>query len=63
MREAFARLLVTFHHVRDFRDLVRFLACIVFYQAGIQTVITLAAIYAHGQSGNQGGGDNHHMHH
>ena len=46
VREAFARLLVTFHHVRDFRDLVRFLACIVFYQAGIQTVITLAAIYA-----------------
>ena len=28
------------------RDLQRFLVCIVFYQAGIQAVITLAAIYA-----------------
>jgi len=35
--------------VRDagrYRDLTRFLVCIVFYQAGIQTVIALAAIYA-----------------
>lgn len=46
IREAFARLGDTFNHVRDYRDLVRFLVCIVFYQAGIQTVITLAAIYA-----------------
>lgn len=46
IREAFGRLGSTLHHVRDYRDLVRFLACIVFYQAGIQTVITLAAIYA-----------------
>jgi len=46
IREAFARLFITLHHVRDFRDLIRFLACIVFYQAGIQTVVTLAAIYA-----------------
>lgn len=46
VREAFARLRNTLSHVRDYRDLVRFLACIVFYQAGIQTVITLAAIYA-----------------
>ncbi|MEO5654880.1 MAG: MFS transporter [Nitrosospira sp.] len=44
--EAFSRLGETFHRVRDYRDLVRFLVCIVFYQAGIQTVITLAAIYA-----------------
>ncbi|SHL94290.1 MFS transporter, UMF1 family [Nitrosospira sp. Nsp11] len=44
--EAFSRLGDTFHRVRDYRDLVRFLVCIVFYQAGIQTVITLAAIYA-----------------
>ena len=29
-----------------YRDLRRFLLCIVFYQAGIQTVIALAAIYA-----------------
>ena len=46
VREAFARLGDTLHHVRDYRDLGRFLACLVFYQAGIQTVITLAAIYA-----------------
>ncbi|MGH8763240.1 MAG: MFS transporter [Nitrosospira sp.] len=46
VREAFARLGDTLNHVRDYRDLGRFLACLVFYQAGIQTVITLAAIYA-----------------
>lgn len=46
VREAFARLGDTINHIRDYRDLGRFLACLVFYQAGIQTVITLAAIYA-----------------
>jgi len=46
MLEAFSRLGHTLRHVRDYRDLVRFLACLVFYQAGIQAVITLAAIYA-----------------
>lgn len=46
VREAFSRLGETFSHVRDYRDLGRFLVCLVFYQAGIQTVITLAAIYA-----------------
>jgi UMF1 family MFS transporter len=46
VREAFARLADTFNHARDYRDLLRFLFCIVFYQAGIQTVVTLAAIYA-----------------
>jgi UMF1 family MFS transporter len=46
LREAAARLAGTLHQVREFRDLLRFLACLVFYQAGIQTVITLAAIYA-----------------
>ena len=45
-REALTRLLGTLHHVREFRDLLRFLASLLFYQAGIQTVITLAAIYA-----------------
>jgi UMF1 family MFS transporter len=45
-REALARLMGTLHQVREFRDLLRFLASLVFYQAGIQTVITLAAIYA-----------------
>ena len=46
VREAFSRLGETFSQVRNYRDLGRFLACLVFYQAGIQTVITLAAIYA-----------------
>ena len=45
-REALARLMGTLRQVREFRDLLRFLASLVFYQAGIQTVITLAAIYA-----------------
>jgi UMF1 family MFS transporter len=45
-REALARLSGTLHRVREFRDLLRFLSSLVFYQAGIQTVITLAAIYA-----------------
>lgn len=46
VREAFARLGDTLRQVRSYRDLLRFLICLVFYQAGIQTVITLAAIYA-----------------
>ena len=43
---AFARLAATARHARRYRDLARFLACIVFYQAGIQTVVVIAAIYA-----------------
>jgi UMF1 family MFS transporter len=43
---AFARLADTLRHAARYRDLRRFLICIVFYQAGVQTVITLAAIYA-----------------
>jgi len=46
VQESFARLMQTIRHARDYRDLRRFLACTVFYQAGIQAVITLAAIYA-----------------
>lgn len=45
-RAAFARLADTVRHAVRFQDLRRFLLCIVFYQAGVQTVITLAAIYA-----------------
>jgi len=45
-RGAFQRLADTVHHAQRYRDLARFLLCIVFYQAGIQTVITIAAIYA-----------------
>ena len=45
-RAAFARLAQTVRQAARYRDLARFLVCIVFYQAGIQTVIALAAIYA-----------------
>ena len=40
------RLRDTLRQARQFQDLRRFLLCIVFYQAGITTVISLAAIYA-----------------
>jgi UMF1 family MFS transporter len=43
---AWRRVLDTLHHARHFRDLRRFLVCILFYQAGIMAVIALAAIYA-----------------
>src|SRR5262252_4095588 len=43
---AFGRLAHTIRQASRYRDLARFLVCIVFYQAGIQTVIALAAIYA-----------------
>jgi len=46
VRASFARLADTLHEAARYRDLGRFLVCIVFYQAGIQTVIALAAIYA-----------------
>lgn len=46
VRAAFARLGQTVRDAARYRDLARFLVCIVFYQAGIQTVIALAAIYA-----------------
>jgi len=46
VQESFTRLMQTLRHARHYRDLRRFLLCTVCYQAGIQTVITLAAIYA-----------------
>lgn len=46
VRAAFYRLAQTWHAARRYRDLRRFIFCLVFYQAGIQTVIALAAIYA-----------------
>ncbi|WP_201276219.1 MFS transporter [Methylotetracoccus oryzae] len=42
----FGRLATTLHQARRYQDLWRFLICIVFYQAGIQAVVSLAAIYA-----------------
>jgi len=43
---SFGRVLTTWREAGRYRDLARFLLCIVFYQAGIQAVIALAAIYA-----------------
>jgi UMF1 family MFS transporter len=43
---AWQRVLDTLQRARQFRDLRRFLVCILFYQAGIMAVIALAAIYA-----------------
>lgn len=41
-----ARLRQTLRHVRDFRDLFRFLLSLSVYYCGIYTVIVLAAVYA-----------------
>ena len=46
MENPWARVLHTLRHAREYRDLRRFLVCILFYQAGIMAVIALAAIYA-----------------
>jgi MFS transporter, UMF1 family len=46
MRAAFARLLQTARSARAYRDLLLVFATGTFYQAGVATVIALAAIYA-----------------
>lgn len=43
---AWSEIRQTLHHLRPYPDLRRFLICTVFYQAGIQAVITLTAVYA-----------------
>ena len=45
-RAAFAQLGQSLGSLRSFPDLRRFRWCIVWYQAGVQTVVALAAIYA-----------------
>ena len=50
---AIERLRETWQHARRFPDMRRFMLCIVFYQAGIQAVIALAAIYAEQAMGFQ----------
>jgi UMF1 family MFS transporter len=40
------RVLDTLHKAREYRDLRQVLLCLLFYQAGIQAVVALAAIYA-----------------
>jgi UMF1 family MFS transporter len=43
---ALARVGETLRRAAQYRDLLRFLGCIVLFQSGVQTVIALAAIYA-----------------
>ena len=43
---ALSRTWQTVRQAAHYQDLFRFLVCIVFYQAGVQAVITLAAIYS-----------------
>jgi len=50
---AIERLRATWRHAQLFPDMRRFMLCIVFYQAGIQAVIALAAIYAEQAMGFQ----------
>lgn len=45
-RSAWKQVKHTLSHLRQLPDLKQFLICTVLYQAGIQAVITLAAIYA-----------------
>jgi UMF1 family MFS transporter len=46
MKSAFARVGETVRRAGRYTDLRRFLVCLVFYQAGIQTIVALAAVYA-----------------
>jgi UMF1 family MFS transporter len=46
LSDPWGRLMLTVREAARFRDLRRFLLCILFYQAGIMAVIALAAIYA-----------------
>lgn len=46
MENPWARVKETLRHSRAYIDLRQFLVCILFYQAGITAVVSLAAIYA-----------------
>ena len=46
LEDAWTRLRRTLGEARKYEDLRRFLLCILFYQAGITAVVSLAAIYA-----------------
>jgi len=46
LRDAWREVSLTLHEAARFRDLARFLVASLFYQAGIQAVIALAAIFA-----------------
>lgn len=45
-RVGFGRVRETLRHARHFKDLFRFLATLVIFQAGVSTVVVIAAIYA-----------------
>lgn len=45
-KASWGRLAQTWHNAKTLIDLRRFLLCVLIYQAGVQTVITLAAVYA-----------------
>jgi UMF1 family MFS transporter len=45
-KHPWSQVMQTLGRAHEFKDLWRFLLCILFYQAGIQAVIALAAIYA-----------------
>ncbi len=44
--QAYAQVFASLRSLREFPDVRRFLLCIIFYQAGVQAVIALAAVYA-----------------
>ena len=46
MQNPWARVRETIRHSEKYADLRRFLVCLLFYQAGITAVVSLAAIYA-----------------
>ena len=46
MENPWARVRETLREAQKYQDLRRFLVCILFYQAGITAVVSLAAIYA-----------------
>lgn len=46
VRAGFGRVADTLRHARQFRDLIRFLITLVVFQAGMSTVVVVAAIYA-----------------
>ncbi|RLQ22654.1 MFS transporter [Seongchinamella sediminis] len=46
LRAGLARVKYTLGHARNLPDLFRFLLCIILFQAGVATVVVIAAIYA-----------------
>lgn len=46
LRAGFSRVKITLRHARQLPDLFRFLWCLTLFQAGVATVVVIAAIYA-----------------